>query len=66
MKPAQLIAIGIGIIFVTPVLLGLLVSHFFGTFVGAATGILWFVGVVAVGWRHMGKQANQQKNKEVK
>jgi len=63
MRPAQLIAIGIGIIFVTPVLLGLLVGHFFGTFVGAATGILWFAGVVAVGWRHMGKQA---KDKEVK
>ena len=63
MRPAQLIAIGIGLIFVTPVLLGLLVSHFFGAFVGAATGILWFVGVVAVGWRHMMKQT---KDKEVK
>jgi len=63
MRPAQLIAIGIGIIFVAPTLLGLLVSHFFGAFVGAAIGILWFAGVVAIGWRHMMKQA---KDKEVK
>ena len=65
LRPGQMVALGIGIVFGIPILATIILAHFFDFWTGAVVGVSIFVIIVAIGQRNMKKQVKQQK-KELK
>lgn len=51
----RIVALGFFIVFVVPAVIGFIVSRFGGMAAGIITGVIIFIGIVAMGWNHMSK-----------
>lgn len=57
LRPGEMVALGIAIVFGIPILATFILAHFFDFWTGAVVGIVIFVIIVAIGQRHMKKQS---------
>lgn len=61
LKPTQIIAIGTTIVFGLPIVVGLVAGHFFGFWLGVASGGIVLLLVLFLGHRHMVKMVKERE-----
>jgi membrane protein implicated in regulation of membrane protease activity len=66
LKPSQIIIIGAAIVFGVPIIVGLVVGHFFGFWAGFASGAGLLLFVAYLGHRELMRRAREQEKKNTK